>query len=307
MFPPRTCRHLHRRARLDRVHQRQDRRSNSKGSGRPHRRDSLSARWKLLLAANCKDQSLTALDVPSLQPVVDLPLAMQPQNLCFNADGGQLFVSGEGMDGVLSCSPTILSKWNRRCSPVAIRERWPASDPAYLVVASASGSDVCILNVATRKVLGVVEVGQRPSYIAVTPDSQYALVLNEQSGDMAVIRLTLIVAKMSNAARMRSKSGASLFTMLPVGSNPVQAVVVPKGMNSRNVYILFTERLVDKLCDPWETGGTRVMDKRTFLKASGAWIAGGMLSNLVADQPEGRRTNWAGNQVQHGICTRPIG
>ncbi len=60
---------------------------------------------RLLLVANLAGRSLTALSVPELQVVADLPLAMEPKNLCFNADAGQLFVSGEGMDGVAIVFP----------------------------------------------------------------------------------------------------------------------------------------------------------------------------------------------------------
>ncbi len=183
---------------------------------------------KLLLAANCPQQVLTGLDV-GLETVVDLPLAMQPENLCFNSDGGQLFVTGSGMDGVAIAFPYVPLEVEQ----TVLAGRDPgamacSSDPAYLFVASASGSDVCILDIDTRKMIGLVEVGQQPSFIAVTPDSQYALVLNEMSGDMAVIRIASIQANTGNAAKMRGKAGASLFTMLPVGSRPVQAVIVPK-------------------------------------------------------------------------------
>jgi len=53
----------------------------------------------------------------------------------------------------------------------------------------------------------------------VTPDQEYALVLNRASADMAVIRISAITVG-------RAKS-APLFTMIPVGSRPVDAVVVP--------------------------------------------------------------------------------
>ncbi len=184
---------------------------------------------KLLLAANCPEQVLTGLDVPGLETVVDLPLAMQPENLCFNSDGGQLFVTGTGMDGVAIAFPYVPLEVEQ----TVLAGRDPgamacSNDPAYLFVASASGSDVCILDIDTRKMIGLVEVGQQPSFIAVTPDSQYALVLNEMSGDMAVIRIAPIQANTGNAAKMRGKAGASLFTMLPVGSRPVQAVILPQ-------------------------------------------------------------------------------
>ena len=55
---------------------------------------------KLLLVANRTEHSIVLLAVPTLQVIVELPLAMEPENLCFSSDGGQLFVSGKGMDGV---------------------------------------------------------------------------------------------------------------------------------------------------------------------------------------------------------------
>ena len=181
---------------------------------------------QLLLAANLGDRSLTALNVPALQVIADLPLAMNPENLCFNADAGQLFVSGDGMDAVaivfpydtLEVEQTILA--GRDPGVMACSE-----DPAYLFVASHTGSDVSILTIDNRKVIGIVEVGVRPSYITVTPDSQYALILDELSGDMAVIRITGIRV---NAETNRTKSAAALFTSVPVGSRPVHAAIVPR-------------------------------------------------------------------------------
>jgi len=46
-----------------------------------------------------------------------------------------------------------------------------------------------ILDIETSKVIAVTPVGTGPSFIAITPDDQYALVLNQMSGDVAVIRI----------------------------------------------------------------------------------------------------------------------
>jgi hypothetical protein len=51
----------------------------------------------------------------------------------------------------------------------------------------------------------------------VTPNAEYALVLNRRSGDMAVLHIPTI-------SRGRARS-APLFTMIPVGSQPVSAVI----------------------------------------------------------------------------------
>lgn len=177
---------------------------------------------KLLLIAKIQDRSLTVVNVPELQTLADLQLAMAPENLCFTPEGGQLFVSGAGMDAVaivfpyntLEVEQTVLA--GRDPGVMACSET-----PRYLFVGSHSSSDVSILNVDTRKVIGIVQVQAQPGYIAITPDSQYALVLNESSGDLAVIHISAIRV---NPAR----SGAALFTMLPVGDKPVHAAVVPR-------------------------------------------------------------------------------
>ena len=177
---------------------------------------------KLLLAAKTRDRSLTVINVPALQMVADLPLAMQPENLCFTADGGPLFVSGEGMDAV-----AIVFPYNAlEVEQTVLAGRDPgvmacSSDPAYLFVASHSGSDVSILNIDSRKVIGLVEVGQNPAFIAITPDGQYALVLDRGSGDVAIIHIGAIRAN-------RQRSGAALFTVLPVGDKPVHCAIVPR-------------------------------------------------------------------------------
>jgi YVTN family beta-propeller protein len=181
---------------------------------------------QLLLAANLGDRSIRALDVPALQVIADLALAMKPVNLCFNFNQGQLFVSGEGMDaiaivfpyGTLEVEQTVLA--GRDPGVMAC-----SANPEYLFVANNSGSDVSILSVNNRRVIGVVQVGRKPAFITVTPDSQYALVLDEGSGDLAAIHITAI---RTNSASLRTKSGAALFTMVQVGAKPVQAAIVPK-------------------------------------------------------------------------------
>ncbi len=186
---------------------------------------------KLLLAANLTGFSLTALNVPRLQVISELTLGMKPENLCFNSNGGQLFVSGAGMDGVaivfpyspLEVDQTVLA--GREPGVMACSET-----PPYLFVGSNSASDVCILNVDSRKVIGLVEVGQKPSYIAVTPDSQYALVLDEKSSDMAVIHIPAIRGNRSKTGGLPAWASVStpLFTVLSVGNRPVHAAIVPR-------------------------------------------------------------------------------
>jgi YVTN family beta-propeller protein len=101
---------------------------------------------------------------------------------------------------------TVLA--GRAPGPMAVSE-------SFLFLASPQSGDLSILNIANRKVIAVVAVGSDPGCIAVTPDDQFALVLNRKSGDVAVVRVGGITAN-------RYKK-AALLTVIPVGSRPVSA------------------------------------------------------------------------------------
>ncbi|HOL72156.1 MAG TPA: hypothetical protein PLA43_01390 [Bryobacteraceae bacterium] len=172
-----------------------------------------------LLAGNTEDRALTILDVPAGRVIVNLPLVVRPDHFCFGASQGQLFITGEGMDSVVIVYPyltevaeTILAGKSPGAMAEAVGENFD-----FLLVANAQSNEVTIIDIETHRVVAVVAVGQEPGAITITPDGQYALVLNRVSGDMAVIRLGAITAT-------RSRS-APLFTMIPVGSKPVGAVV----------------------------------------------------------------------------------
>jgi DNA-binding beta-propeller fold protein YncE len=184
---------------------------------------------RLLLAADLQGRSILALAVPTLEIVAELPIAMRPDNLCFKPDQGQLFVSGPGMDGIAILAPYDVLKVDQTVLAGRDPGVMACSDtPAYLFVASASGTDVCIMNVDIRKIIGLVEIGGRPTYITITPGDQFALVLSESSNDMAVIHIPAVLASQSDPFKLRYRSGAALFTVLPVGSKPVHAAVMPR-------------------------------------------------------------------------------
>ncbi|MGH9667299.1 MAG: YncE family protein, partial [Bryobacteraceae bacterium] len=152
-----------------------------------------------------------------------LPLAVRPDNLCFGGGGGQIFVTGDGMDAVVIVYPyqtevakTVLA--GRAPGPMAA-----SSSPDYLFVTNPDSGDVTVLNIQTARVMVVASVGAQPGYIVITPNNEYALVLNRGSGDMAVLWIEAITAiERSTLSRYKS---AGLFTLIPVGSMPVSAVV----------------------------------------------------------------------------------
>lgn len=174
---------------------------------------------KLLFVANYEGRSVTVLDGTTLDVVVDLPLALKPEYFCFNADQGQLFVAGTGMDAVavlFTYQPLIVEQ-------TVLAGRTPAAmacsgTPPYLFLANPAGTEINIMSVVTRKVIASVQAGLGARQILITPDNQYALVINSTSGDIAVIRIPPIKGN-------RNKSGASLFTMVPVGEQPVAGAI----------------------------------------------------------------------------------
>jgi YVTN family beta-propeller protein len=172
-----------------------------------------------VLVGNSEERALSILDVPGGRVVVNLPLSVRPDFFCFGASQGQLFITGEGMDAVVIVYPyltevaeTILAGK----SPGAMAEA-AGEEADFLLVSNPRSNEVSIIDIDTHRVVAVVAVGQEPGYIAVTPDRQYALVLNRVSGDMAVIRIAAIAARLNKSA--------PLFTIIPVGSKPVGAVV----------------------------------------------------------------------------------
>jgi DNA-binding beta-propeller fold protein YncE len=172
---------------------------------------------KGILVADTADRRLSVLD-GSARVIVNLPLAVRPDNLCFNNDGGQLFITGDGRDAVVVIFPYYIPQVAETVlaghAPAAM-----AASATHLFLANPQAGDVTILDISRRKIVAVATVGADPGYIAITPDNNYALVLNRQSGDMAVIRTKSIVAE------REVKKAIPLFTMIPVGSRPVSAAV----------------------------------------------------------------------------------
>lgn len=174
-----------------------------------------------IVAGSRSDRSLIMVDVVSGRVVVRLPIPVQPRHFCFSSDEGQLFVTGEGKDAVVIVYPyqteigeTILA--GRAPAGMAVA-KWAAGDEV-LLVANPETNSVTVLDIAYRKLAAVVQVGQEPHEILITPDNQYALVLNQKSGDLAVIRIAALAAR-------RYKS-APLFDLIPVGQKPVSAAVM---------------------------------------------------------------------------------
>jgi YVTN family beta-propeller protein len=169
---------------------------------------------KLLVAANRGGRLLSLIDTASGRLVTHLPLPIRPDQLCITQDGGQLFVTGEGMDGVV-----IVYPYQTEIAETVLAGHAPgamAVSDSLLFVASSQSGDVNILDINSRRVIAVVPVGSDPGTVLVTPDNRYALVLNRKSGDVAVLRASTAATKSFRW---------TLLTLIPVGERPVSAAV----------------------------------------------------------------------------------
>jgi YVTN family beta-propeller protein len=88
---------------------------------------------------------------------------------------------------------------------------------SMLFISSPASGDVSVLNIASHKVIAVVPVGSDPGQVVITPDDQFALVLNREAGNVTVLNIDAIQPG-------RNKSTA-LVTVIPVGSRPVSAAL----------------------------------------------------------------------------------
>lgn len=172
---------------------------------------------KQVLAGSAASHTITVADVTTGRLMVKLPIGFAPERFCFTRDnGGQMFVTGQGMDAV-----AIVMPYQTAVGETILAGRSPgamAVDDNYLFVANEQSGDLTVITIADRLVTAKIPVGQEPDTVIIVAD--YALVLNRKSGDMAVIR----ISKLAQLADFRYKR-APLFTLIPLGETPVSAAI----------------------------------------------------------------------------------
>lgn len=169
-----------------------------------------------VIAADLDGQQVSIFRVSNPRLIAHLPIAVRPENLAFNRDGGQLFVTGRGGDSVVIVYPYDIPEVAETILVGHAPAMMTASNSMLFITSPESG-DVSVLNIASHKVIAVVPVGTEPGQAAITPDDQFALILNRESGNITVLNIDAIQPG-------RNKSTA-LVTVIPVGSRPVSAAL----------------------------------------------------------------------------------
>ncbi len=175
------------------------------------------ANGERIIAADLDRNQISIYRVSSPRLITHLPIAVKPENLCFNQDGGQLFVTGSGRDAVVILYPYDIPEVAETILAGHAPGAMTASSSFLFLTNSASG-DVSVLNIASHKVVAVLPVGSDPGQVAITPDEVFALVLNRESGNVTVLNVEAIQPGRVSAA-------AALVTVIPVGSKPVSAAM----------------------------------------------------------------------------------
>jgi DNA-binding beta-propeller fold protein YncE len=182
---------------------------------------------KQIIAGSEADRSITIYDTVLAKAVVRLPISVAPLHFCVDSEGGQLYVTGDGMDAVVTVYP-----YRTEVAETRLAGRAPGAmvvtdtNPSYLMLTNPQTDGVTVLDVYSGKLTAVIGVGRGPCAIVITPDREYALVLNQISGDMAVIWLRELTGNQVGGVRVKRYKTAPLFTMIPVGQGPVSAAVV---------------------------------------------------------------------------------
>ncbi len=183
-----------------------------------------------VLAGSEAARNLTIYEAGTGKTVVTLPLGLAPRHFCTTGDGGQLYITGDGMDAVVTVYPYQTEVAETRLAghapgAMAVAEPAPGT-PSLLLVANPEDDRVTVLDVETGNLAAIAAVGRRPNGILITPDGQFALVVNEGSGDLAVVRVVALAGRQEAGARVQRYKSAPIFTMVGVGQRPSGAAVV---------------------------------------------------------------------------------
>jgi YVTN family beta-propeller protein len=174
---------------------------------------------KTILAGATAAREIVAIDALSGKFLTRLPLPVAPSRFCFNGNGGQMFVTGTGADAL-----AIVSPFQNEVLETILAGRTPygmaVSEPRNLLfVTNPETGDLTILDIETRGVSASVHVGETPGDVLLTPDGEYALVLDQRSGNVSVVRITTVLDR-----KVKTKP---LFTVFPTAADARSPIIVP--------------------------------------------------------------------------------
>jgi YVTN family beta-propeller protein len=174
---------------------------------------------KTILAGAATAREIVTIDGATGALLARLPLPIAPSRFCFNGDGGQMFVTGVGADAV-----AVVSVFQNEVDQTILAGRTPwamavSESRNLLFVTNMESGDLTILDIETRSRAASVHVGETPGDILLTPDGEYALVLDQRTGNVSVVRISTVLDR-----KVRTKP---LFTIFPTVADARSAIIVP--------------------------------------------------------------------------------
>ena len=174
-----------------------------------------------ILVAAPDAKEIVTIDAATGALLTRLPLSFAPARFCPDSDGGQIFVTGMDGDALV-----IVYPYQNQIDQTIVAGSRPfgmavsAVDGQELLFVTNPGSgDLSIFDVGTRRLAASVHVGGDPGEVLLTADGEYALAIDQDSGDVAVVRVRSVLAR-----DMKTKP---LFTFFPTAARPQSAAIVP--------------------------------------------------------------------------------
>jgi YVTN family beta-propeller protein len=172
-----------------------------------------------ILAGVAAAREIIALDSQSGRLLTRLPLPVSPSRFCLNPAAGEMFVTGKGEDAI-----AIVSSFQNEVEQTVLAGHTPYAMAVserrnLLFVTNIESGDLTILDIETRGVSASVHVGETPGDVLLTPDDEYALVLDQHSGNVSVVRITTVLDR-----KVKTKP---LFTVFPTAADARSAIIVP--------------------------------------------------------------------------------
>jgi len=148
---------------------------------------------------------VSVVDLRQRTLLANLPLGSPAASFMLKPDGGELFVSTPDRNSL-----TILNTWTDEVTETVMAGDRPGSGtmaigaPYMLYLSDQASGQVRPFVCDLRRLLPPIQVGRSPGASLLTPDEELLLVVNEESDDLAVVRVR----------------AQSLLTLIPVGPSP---------------------------------------------------------------------------------------
>jgi len=180
---------------------------------------------KLILVGAADRPEIVTLASVSGALMARLPLAFTPARFCFNSDRGQMFVTGNSGDEIV-----IVSPYQNEVDQTIVGGRTPFGMAVgafagrnLLFVTNPASGNVTVFDIDTRGHAASVHVGGKPGDVLLTPGGDYALVVDQDNGDVAVIRVPTLLNREATRADPVARP---IFTIFHTGSEPQSAALI---------------------------------------------------------------------------------